>query len=378
MWRLRKDSQGTTDTVPDKSHADQWGKQRKEAKDKRPKVITVDKSGQERKWGPLSRATAWRVGSFWDGMKGQVDVFLEKDGKRKKVQVELRIEGGKKRFWFVEKAPEPPQRRLDEKDDESVTEEAGEDSATVDDPVAERRAAGMSEDDKEEVETGRKMWVTDKITTLEKEKEEMSKTIQELRAKIELQEKKISEMSQRNGMIEGAIADIVEHVKRQISFNDGVKASFTSLAEVVNKHQNNFTEVVRIFKIHEQRIAQNGAASQEMARCINTLVQDSEKKTVWISSLMRDSQEQMQVLRRHEVGLHVQAEVLKSAVNQQARQRETATRTVPTVEELDDNNETVQNFPNGPSPQTGPPNLFPFGMIERPEVPTNMEVTPVF
>ena len=144
------------------------------------------------------------------------------------------------------------------------------------------------------------------------------------------------------------------------TFNDSVRASFTSLAEEVNKHQDNFTEVVRIFRIHEQHIVQNGAASQEMARCINTLVQDSEKKTVWISSLMRDSQEQMQVLRRHEVGLHVQAEVLKSAVNQQAQQRETATRTVPTVEEFDDNSETVQNFPNGLSPQAGPPGRLSF------------------
>ena len=40
--------------------------------------------GSERRWGPLSRSTAWRVGSFWDGMKGNVDVFLEKDGKRGK------------------------------------------------------------------------------------------------------------------------------------------------------------------------------------------------------------------------------------------------------------------------------------------------------
>ena len=96
-------------------------------------------NGQERKWGPLSRTTARRVGRFWEDMKGKVDVFLEKVRKRRKVQVELRIEGGRKRAWFVEKTPEQPQRRPEEKDDETVTEEASEDSVTVEDPVAENK-----------------------------------------------------------------------------------------------------------------------------------------------------------------------------------------------------------------------------------------------
>ena len=50
----------------------------------------------------------------------------------------------------------------------------------------------------------------------------------------------------------------------------------------------------------------------------------------------------------------------------------------PTVEEVDEDIENGQNFQGGQSPQTGPPNLFPFGVIEPPEVPTSMELTPMF
>ena len=82
--RSAKDPQTPPKTSREKTNG---GNPRKEAQDKRPTVITVGKNGQERMWGWLSRSTAWRVGSFWDGMKGNVDVFLEKDGKRKKVQV---------------------------------------------------------------------------------------------------------------------------------------------------------------------------------------------------------------------------------------------------------------------------------------------------
>ena len=222
-------------------------------------------------------------------MTGKVDVFLEKDGKMEQVQVELRVEGGRKRGWFVEKKPEQPQRRSDEKDDETVTDEMGEDSITVEDPVAEEQAIRMSVYDPEERETGQKMWLVEKVTTLENEKEEMIATIEEMRANIELQEKTIAEMHQRYGAIEATIAQMVEQVQRQNMFNEGVRASFTSLAEVIGKHQDNFLEVVRIFQAHEEHMAKTGAASQEMAQYINALIKENENKTVWISSLMRVS-----------------------------------------------------------------------------------------
>ena len=41
-------------------------------------IVTVDNDGHERKWGLLSRNTAWRAGLFWDDMKGEVEVFLKR------------------------------------------------------------------------------------------------------------------------------------------------------------------------------------------------------------------------------------------------------------------------------------------------------------
>ena len=95
-------------------------------------------------------------------MKGNFDVFIEKDGKRENVQVEMRIEDGRKRTWFEENTPEQPQRRPEEKDDKTVTEEASEDSVTVEDPVAETQPTGMSEVDPEERESGQRMWLSQK------------------------------------------------------------------------------------------------------------------------------------------------------------------------------------------------------------------------
>ena len=84
------------------------------------------------------------------------------------------------------------------------------------------------------------------------------------------------------------------------SFNYAVRASFTSLAEQVNKRQDNFREVVRIFQAHEEYIVKTGEASQEMAQNINAFIRESEKKTLWIGNLMRDAQEKTRVLRQHE------------------------------------------------------------------------------
>ena len=297
----------------------------------------MEKNGHERTWGPLSISNAWKVGCYWDDKKGKVDVFLEKDKKRKKVRVELRVEGGRKRFWFVEKTPEPPQRRPDERDDESVTEEACEEPVADDNPVAEEHPTGMCEEDPEERETRQKMWLSEKVTSLEKEREEMAKTIQEMRTKIELQEKALTEMHQRQGAIEAAVAQIMQQVQRQNAFNEGVRASITSLAEDVKKHNDNFHEVARIFQAHEEHIVKTGAASEEMAHYINALIKENENKNVWISSLMRESQEQTQVLRQHQLGLQVQAEVIKTVVNQQKQQKpqpqQKVARTGPTVSE---------------------------------------------
>ena len=56
-----------------------------EPKPRRLTVTTVEMNGQERTWGPLSRSSAWRVGSFWDEMKGKVKDFpWKKTGREKR------------------------------------------------------------------------------------------------------------------------------------------------------------------------------------------------------------------------------------------------------------------------------------------------------
>ena len=177
-----------------------------------------------------------------------------------------------------------------------------------------------------------------------------------------------------------SITEIVEQVRRQNLFNEGVRASFTSLAEEVKKHQDNFHEVVRILQAHEEYIVKTGEASQEIAQNINVLIQDSENKTVWISSLMRDAQKKTQVLRQHQIGLQVQAEVIKSVVNQQQHPQQTDTRQGLTVSELDyDHDGDHLDFPCGQNPNSGPPNNGPFGATNQViQVPENLEIVQSF
>ena len=42
-------------------------------------IVTVEKSGKIRRWGPLSRTTAWRAGSFWENMDRDVTIFIVED-----------------------------------------------------------------------------------------------------------------------------------------------------------------------------------------------------------------------------------------------------------------------------------------------------------
>ena len=56
-----------------------------------PIVVTVDRSGQQRTWGPLSLTTAWKTGCYWEEKKGDAKVFLEKGGEKIEVSVEKLI-----------------------------------------------------------------------------------------------------------------------------------------------------------------------------------------------------------------------------------------------------------------------------------------------
>ena len=48
----------------------------------------MEKSGKEKKLGPLSSTAAWKAGCFWEEWKGDANVFIEKGGEKKEVSVE--------------------------------------------------------------------------------------------------------------------------------------------------------------------------------------------------------------------------------------------------------------------------------------------------
>ena len=84
--RSASDTQTPHKTAHAKTNGGDGGNEgsEKPRRSQRPTIVTVDEKGSERRWGPLSRTTARRVGRFWEDMTGKVDVFLEKDRKREK------------------------------------------------------------------------------------------------------------------------------------------------------------------------------------------------------------------------------------------------------------------------------------------------------
>ena len=89
-------------------------------------IVTVDKSGQERTWGPLSHTAAWKAGCFCEEKKGNVKVFLEKGGEKKEMSVEKLIGKDGPRFQFKDQKPELPEQHPEKKglEDQSATEDA--------------------------------------------------------------------------------------------------------------------------------------------------------------------------------------------------------------------------------------------------------------
>ena len=112
--------------------------------------------------GPLSRTAAWKAGCFWEKMRGDAKVFLEKGLEKKEMSVEkLTVKDGP-RFWFKNKTPDPPKQQPENRlEDQSVTEDA------ADDPTTEEEIHVMSEVDPGEEETGKKMWLSEKVASLE-------------------------------------------------------------------------------------------------------------------------------------------------------------------------------------------------------------------
>ena len=104
--------------------------------------------------------------------------------------------------------------------------------------------SGVDEVPPDVIQTERMMWLTERATSLENEKEEVKRVIQEMQTKMTLQENAIKEVVERLRMTELAITQIVEHVRCQEVFNGSVRTSFNALENRVQKHQDNFHEVV--------------------------------------------------------------------------------------------------------------------------------------
>ena len=88
-------------------------------------------------------------------------------------------------------------------------------------------------------------------------------------------------------------------------------------------------------------------------------------------SLMRENQEQTQVLRQHEMKQQVLAEVIKTVVNQQQEQQphQGVPRTGPTISDVDDNDPDRLDFLGGRDPNSGPPDLRVWSLALQPFQP---------
>ena len=322
------------------------GRKGKQETKKRPTIITVDENGEVRNWGPLSRANAWRAGSYWEEMDGEAQIFLEKDSVRTAVQAQKMIDGEKEWFWFREK-------------NRQLQQELGGENV---DPIPEE-VNNMQEDTPEERRSEQLDALTEKEASLEKENDELKKVVQELQAKVAGQTEAIMATCERFSMIETGLLEIAQHVGQQEAFSRSVKTSIEGLEKQVCIHQDNFHQVVRIFQNHEEHIHSHGVVSEGMAQYINALAVENEKTKAWVGSLMRESQAQEDVLRQHEMGQQVLAEVIRRIVVQQEQQQsqpqqgQTITGTGPTVTEVDDHEDPDRlDFMTGPNPHKGPPN----------------------
>ena len=249
-------------------------------------------------------------------------------------------------------------------------------SVTEDDPATEDPASGLSEDDPVERETTQRMWLADKVISLENENGELKKAVHKMEAKATLQENTIKELVERYGMMEGAIKEIIEHIQRQNVFNTSAKTTMASLVEEVKTHQGNFQEVAWVLQNHENHITNSETVAQQMTSYINALFNDNENKSLWIGRLMNESQAQADVLQQHRLRQEVLAEVIKRLmVCQQQQPQQTVSGNGPTVTDADDDSQAVQDFRGGPITQARPPGYIPFVLtIEPPQVPGSMEI----
>ena len=251
-----------------------------------------------------------------------------------------RFEGWKERFWFKEKVS---QHQTSDGTQGAITRK--------------RPSHPLEEDAQEEIEERNKMWLIEKITSLEEEKEEMTNALQEMSTRVRLKENMLNQV-ERHGSIEATLEGIGESVQRLNNFTESATATINGLVQDVQKHQGSFREVGRVLLNREEHITKTRTASEQMAQRINALIQESEKNHLWIGNPMKENQEQNNVLRRHEIGQYAIAEVIKDVANKQSQQPQpqTANGTGPTITEPGEDG-AVLDFLGGQNPNTGTPRV---------------------
>ena len=109
------------------------------------------------------------------------------------VEAEKRFEGGRERVWFNEKNEQA------QKQTEPQEPSPGED-----------QVAPFEEETQEEIEERNEMRLIEKVTSLEKENEELKKALQEMTTRIALQDNKIKEMEERHGSMRQLLLEFVK------------------------------------------------------------------------------------------------------------------------------------------------------------------------
>ena len=90
------------------------------------------------------------------------------------------------------------------------------------------------------------------------------------------------------------------------------------------------------------------------------LLKDNQNLTMWIGSLVNEAQIHSEVLRQHDDGQDVPAEVIRQTLFQQQSQPtqgQAVTGNGPTVTDADGDDGDHLDFQGGQNPQTGPPDI---------------------
>ena len=148
-------------------------------------------------------------------------------------------------FVCGKEAPTVPAARRKGDEDQSVTVDDVVESDTEDLVAhsATENAPEMSEEDSDERETRHKMWLSAKVTTLEKENQDLKGALQEMETRLAQQETASRQAEERCAKIETAVMQIAQFVQKQNTVIESSRALMSSIGEEVNSHRANFQKV---------------------------------------------------------------------------------------------------------------------------------------